>query len=148
MSNEKLSGDVAAPSTIQKLQKELKEGGPVLDTLTHQLTETLFDAMSSQNVMTDLDSLYDIISKSVKTTIGVWVGGSTEPIVSHDALKQAEEQRAENPDLDTRKSWNEPNDPLFFPGVDQRQQELKDKLKEEEARNPLNKSTAKKTTKE
>lgn len=116
MSNEKLSGDVAAPSTIQKLQKELKEGGPVLDTLTHQLTEGLYDAMSAQNVMTDLDSLYDIIAKSVKTTIGVWVGGSTEPIVSHDALALAEEQKAENPDLDTSTCRNDPKDNLALAG--------------------------------
>lgn len=117
MSKEKLSKDVAEPSSIEKLQSELKEGGPVLDQLNHQLTENLYDALSAYNVMTDLDSLYDIVEKSVKTTIGVWVGGSTEPIVSHDALALAEEQKADNPDLDTRKSWNDPNDNLALAGA-------------------------------
>lgn len=116
MLQDKLSKETAAPSTIENLQAELKEGGPVLDTLNHQLTQNLFDALSAYNVMTDLDSLYDIIEKCVKTTVGVWVGGSTEPIVSHDALKQAEEQREANPDLDTRSWRNNPDDNLALAG--------------------------------
>lgn len=144
MSNEKLSGEVAAPSTIEKLQKELKEGGPVLDQLNHQLTENLYDAMSAQNVMTDLDSLYDIIAKSVKTTIGVWVGGSTEPIVSHDALALAEEQKAENPDLDTRTWRNDPKDNLALAGKATVQNEA-DQI---EAQNSQKKADKKKADKE
>ena len=103
-------------STIEQLQSEFKKGGDVLDQFNHQLTEGLYDSLSAHNVMTDLDSLYDIIQKSVATTVGVWAGGNTEPIVSHDAEKLAEEQKEENPDLDTHKERNDPDLNLALSG--------------------------------
>lgn len=103
-------------STLEQLQKELLKGGDTLDALNHQLTENLYDSLSAHNVMTDHDTLYDLIEKSVKTTISVWAGGNTEPIVSHDAQKLAEEQKEQSPDLDTRKDWNNPDLNLALAG--------------------------------
>lgn len=103
-------------STIEKLQEELKKGGDVLDTFNHQITENLYDALSAQNVMTDLDRLYEIIQKSVKESVSVWAGGNTEPIVSHDAKKAAKDQEAEEPDLDTHKNRNNPDLNLALSG--------------------------------
>jgi hypothetical protein len=102
----------AAPSTLKVIQSELKKGGDVLDNFNHQLTQAIYDKLSTYNVLTDLDKLWDIVQESVSTGVSVWSGGSTEPIVSHDAKALDEEMKKDNPDLDTRKLRNDPLDNL------------------------------------
>lgn len=63
-------------SVLELLQTELKKGGVALDTLTAQLTDGIYEQISTYNIMSDNDALYDIAEKSVKATIGSWVGGA------------------------------------------------------------------------
>lgn len=82
MSQEKVQQEV--PSALELLQAEFKKGGPALDALSGQLTDGIHEQLSTYNIMSDNDALYDIVEKSVKTTLGSWVGGAPASEVATD----------------------------------------------------------------
>ena len=61
---------------LELLQTELKKGGVALDALTAQLIDGIHEQLSTYNIVSDNDALYDMVEKSVKATIGSWVGGT------------------------------------------------------------------------